>query len=153
MGTGSTLTFYLVGTISSGAADAYEMPVSYGFGGAVNNTTSWYFSRESNTQAFRFNRNASALNGAIVYDVPFVAIGTVDSGGALTLYFNGSATTGATQSGAWGSPGNLMLGDSFYDLGTRELLGNISEVAIATGLSNSTVAATIYNCLKVKWGL
>lgn len=153
MGTGNTLTFYWVGSMGS-ATNVYGMPLSYGAGGSINNTGAWYFSRESNTQAFRFNRNASALTPAMVYDAPYRIIGTIDSGGAMTLYVNGVATTGATQAGNWISGGDLVMSSNIYDLpGVRNIVGNTSEALVATGFTNSTNAAIVDNCLKLKWGL
>lgn len=152
MGTGNTLTFYWVGTLSSSVTNAYSRLLSYGAAGTDSSVGTFYLAREALGQQVRFDRNAQAIISNVTYATPMRLIGTVTSGGALTLYLNGVAASGATQAGNWVTGGNLAIGASFYNAGTF-YTGLISEVAIANGFTNSTNVAIIDNCLKVKWGM
>lgn len=152
MGTGNTLTFFWVGSMNS-ATDAYGMPIIYPGSGTVADIGTWYFSRENTNQQFRFNRNASAVSPAMVYDTTYRVIGTIDSGGAMTLYIDGVATTGATQAGNWIDNGQFALGETPTNPGLRRFAGTMSHVGVSAAFTNSTDVATLDAFLQTKWAL
>lgn len=152
-GTGTTLTFYYVGTINS-ASSANGRALAYwdGSGSDFSSVGSFIFFRPSTNQTMAMMRaTVQPTATAITYDVPTIWIGTITSGGVLTLYTNGVAGSTATSGGNFISNGNFSIGASISD--TVGVTGQFAEGAVSNGTTNSTNVATLYSCLKVKWGM
>ena len=155
MGTGNTLTVFIVGILTT-AAQNYARALSYlGPGGFhdYDNAASWVWSRDASNAGIQYNHNGGYTSVASVsYSTPFRAILTISSGGAETIYINGvSAATGTSGAGNFASPGELFLGISKWD--GAYWGGAFSEVGIATGYSDATAVAALDLYLKNKWGL
>ncbi|MGX1323733.1 hypothetical protein AB7M17_007186 [Bradyrhizobium sp. USDA 377] len=152
MGTGNTLTFFLVGTLTS-LSQTNGRFISYydGVGSDYSAAGSWIFFRNVGAAAVGIMCNSVSTVQSISYDTAYRFIGTINSSGVMTLYVNGAATSTATSSGNWIDNGTLGIGASISD--TVGVDGAISEVGIATGFSDATAVAALDAYLKDKWGL
>jgi len=152
-GTGNTVTFYYVGTINS-ASSSNGRALAYWDGSSsdFSSVGSFIFFRPGTAQTMAIMRaTIQPTATAITYDVPAIWIGTITSAGVITLYTDGVAGSTATSSGNFISNGNFSVGASISD--TVGVTGQLADVAISNGLTNSTNVAALYSCLKVKWGM
>lgn len=154
-GTGNTLTVFCVAQFTS-SSNSYGRLVSYtadSGGNDANTNNSWLLSRDSNTTSAVLYRNSSTASRTFgTYGTPHRCIATIDSSGVMKIYIDGVATTGSTLNAAFGSPGQLIIGN--LRSGTPSPIdGNISEVGISTAFTNATDVATLDAYLQTKWGL
>lgn len=155
MGTGNTLTFFFVSNLDSANSNTGARLFSYIGTGATNDfndVKSWTVNRETtSTTQMQFTRNGSTVFAGTA-NANHRIIGTINSSGVQTIYVDGSATTLATVSGNWSSPGTLQLGRNVVGNGSY-WGGPIAECGIATGFTNSTDVAALDSYLQTKWGL
>ena len=153
MGTGNTLTAWIVSTIGSTGSQADGRLLSYATGGSdTNNAGAWAFDRASSTLA-RFTRNSvSATKTTTTHPAPHRFIITIDSSGVMTLYIDGVASTTATSSGNWVSSRTMSIGRRAA-VSSEFWVGDFAEAGVATGYHDATVVAQLDTYLKTKWGL
>jgi hypothetical protein len=153
MGTGNTVTFFVVTTIESNS-DLWGGILSYlaaGQSNSTDNVASWSLLRSvSNPVAAIWRNGVTSIATGMSYSTPYRLIGTINSSGLMTLYVNGvaSGTTG-TQAGNWVTAGTATIGKA----GNFLFNGVLAECGIATGFSDATTVAALDTYLKNKWGL
>lgn len=152
MGTGNTLTFFMVGTMASGS-DSNGRAISYFDGSASDFSVagSWILARSGGAQTAMLMRATVSVTKAIVYDAPTIIIGTVNSSGVLTIYVDGVASSTNTSSGNWISNGTLGIGGSVSD--NVKWNGKYSDLGISTAFNDATAVAALDSFLRTKWGL
>ncbi len=157
MGTGNTLTAFYVGTCTEGATSAAGRSMSYSQVGVqdasfavawcVNNasslTTNTFISRNSLTAGIS-SLSAPPAGHRFIY--------TIDSGGVMTAYVDGVASSTTTSAGNWTTGGNFALGRQAGLTNDYSEL-KISESGVATGFTDATTVALLDTYLKNKWGL
>ncbi|MGX1323732.1 hypothetical protein AB7M17_007185 [Bradyrhizobium sp. USDA 377] len=152
LGTGNTLTFFFVGTLTTSAAsNARAMSYFDHVASDYSSAGGWIFFRNGTGAAAGIMRNTVSTVQSISYSTPYRWIGTVDSSGVMKIYVNGTSTGSATQSGNWITNGALGIGVSISDGSYWD--GAIAECGIATAFTNSTDVATLDAFLQAKWGL
>jgi len=153
MGTGNTLTFWLVGTMSS-SSSTNGRSISYYSGTASDFSIAgnWIFARNGAGATAMVMRATIHADQSISYDTPYRFIGTIDSSGVMTLYLNGVASATATSSGNFISNGTLGIGGS-VDSGGSLWSGSFAEIGISTAFTNSTDVSTLDSYLRTRWGL
>lgn len=152
-GTGNTATFYYVGTFNSlSSVNGRIFAYWDGSNSDFSSVGSFIFLRPGGTQTAAIMRaTIQTTASAMTYDAPTIWIGTISSAGVMTLYTNGVAGITNTSSGNFVSNGRVSLASSISDV--SGVTGQLAEAALSNGFTNSTNVATLYNCLKVKWGL
>ena len=157
IGTGNTLTLFVVGTALQVVNIAYGRICSYAYPGAsndYNNAGSFDFSVNNNSlSVLWFERNTqNSMSAAMsVYPAVHRFIVTVDSSGVMTLYVDGVASPTGTAAGNWISSGTFAIG--YNATGGSYWAGPIGELGIATGYHNATTVAQLDSYLAKKWGL
>lgn len=158
MGTGNTLTFWFVGTLTfNNPASNFGRVISYTKPGSTddgNNAGSWTTHDPNSTTAQGFTRNSVTITktGLTAAFAGHVIIGTINSSGVMTLYVDGAASSTSTSSGNWVTAGKAALGrrgGNAFDYGNNVY----AEAGISTDFTNSTTVSSFTNCLKTKWGL
>jgi hypothetical protein len=158
MGTGNTLTYWVVGTMLT-ATQNFGRAISYTASGAshdYDNDGSWLLSRNGTSNSVDFIRNSSSggqQTASISLATNYRLICTVDSGGAMKVYVNNSANSGTTRSGNWVSNGEVSLGMGAQAADSNAWDGAIAEAGVATGYSDATAVAALDSFLQARWGL
>ncbi len=157
MGTGRTLTVWVVGTLNS-SSDSSGRFFSYTKPGATHdydNVGSWLFSRSSVNQLVFIFCNLTFVEQNITYGAPSRYIATIDSNGAGIVYVNGSPTP--LSSITWPNfvnAGVLAIGNgSTVGDAATGLNGTMSEFGFSSAYTDPTGVAALDTRLKNKWGL
>jgi hypothetical protein len=160
MGTGVTLTAFVVCTAGDTSTQQYGRILAYNAPGAYdyNNVNSWVIQRNINSSTqLLVNRSIGITSSSIsAHPAGHRLILTIDSAGVITLYSDGMVIAGPTTwSGNWITAGDLNLGrfeGNFITTGNH-WTGPIAEWGVATGYSDATTVASLDTYLKTKWGL
>lgn len=159
MGTGTTLTWFVVTTAPSASANNSGRYLSYAASGLhdFNNAGSWTWSRNgSSLSSGLFSRNSVAVT-PFTFTQPgnHVFAGTVDSSGNITVYTDCTQNFAAVASpGNWVSGGTFAIGNEAGQFGSGFYnTATFAEWGLATGLATPAQMGQMINGLRTKWGL
>jgi len=157
LGTGNTLTLWLVTTMPASGTASYGRYFSYNpsaGGNDFNSVNTFLFAQNSSTAnqvGLMRNSTMVASSSASAYPAPHRVIATISAAGAITIYIDGVSVGTGTMAGNWVNGGNLRIGN---DPGlSSQLVAPIAEWGIATGFSDATTVGLLDTYLKTKWGL
>ena len=161
MGTGNTLTAFYVGkNPQSGSNHNNPRILSYAkpSNNDWDNVGSWALSSNPDFvfTNLAISRNAGGVSpvNATITNANHVVIATIDSGGVITIYIDGSATTCQTVSGNWVSSGTFGVGHhAAHNSDANYLTGPMAEWGVATGFTGATDVGRLNASLTSKWGL